>query len=115
MEPVCCIGARIGTLRRRRGLTQKELAKRIGRSVNAVSALERGRNKPTYDILRALAGTLGVSMRDFFAPAGGDADSPRQAALCSEMLDTARTLPPAELELTVRIVAVVARWYTDDR
>jgi transcriptional regulator with XRE-family HTH domain len=110
VESVRCIGVRIGAIRRRRGLTQAELAGQIGRTANSVSALERGRNQPTLDTLRVLAAALGVPMRDFLAPAGeAGTESPKRAALFSELLDTARSLPLAELEMTVEIVGVVAR------
>lgn len=112
MDTPHCVGARIGAIRKRRGLTQKELAKGIGRSVNTLSALERGLSKPSFDTLLSLSSALGVPTGDFFAPAAGNqADNPVHAALYGALLDTARSLPLAELELTVRIAAVVARWY----
>jgi hypothetical protein len=53
---------------------------------------------------------LDVPIRDFFAPAGGgEAESPKHAALFSELLANARGLPLADLEMTVEIVGVVAR------
>jgi transcriptional regulator with XRE-family HTH domain len=108
------VGARIGAIRRRRGLTQKELAGRIGRSVNTLSALERGLAKPGFDTLLSLASALGVPAGDFFAPAAGDgADRAPHAALYGELLNAARSLPLAELELTVRIAAAVAGWFSE--
>jgi transcriptional regulator with XRE-family HTH domain len=41
-------------VRRRRGLTQAELARRAGTSQPVVSAYEHGRRDPTYDTLRKL-------------------------------------------------------------
>lgn len=107
MEPEQCIGLWIRTIRKRRGLTQGQLAARIGCLPNTVSGLERGRNVPTIGTLRRIAGALGVPMRDFFAPAQ-QADPAKHDALCTALLDTARTLPLADLQLAVRIVAVVA-------
>jgi transcriptional regulator with XRE-family HTH domain len=109
MESALCVGVRIAAIRKHRGLKQEQLAARIGRSANSVSALERGKHMPSFDTLRRLSAALGVPVREFFAPEGGEADSPKQAALFSELLATARTLPPADLEMTVRIVGVVAR------
>lgn len=105
----CCIGVRIGVLRRRRGLTQAELAGLIDRSVEAVSSLERGKHMPSLDILQRLSEALDVPVRDFFAPDGGDGDNPKQAALYSELLDAARTLPLADLELAAGMVGLMAR------
>jgi transcriptional regulator with XRE-family HTH domain len=114
MESVRGVGARVGVIRRRRGLTQAELAGRIGRSAEAVSSLERGKHLPSLDILQRLAAALDMPIQEFFAPAA-EAESPEHAALYGELLDTARTLPLAELDLTVRIVATVARWHADGR
>jgi transcriptional regulator with XRE-family HTH domain len=44
----------ISTVRRRRGLTQAELARRAGTSQPVVSAYERGRRDPTFSTLRKL-------------------------------------------------------------
>lgn len=108
------VGARIAAIRRHRGLTQTQVAARIGRSVNAVSSLERGRTTPPFDILLLVGRALGVSARDFFAPLGaedgdGGDGSPKQAALFGDLLDSARALPPVDLELAAGIVGLMAR------
>lgn len=51
-------------LRRRAGMTQKELAQRLNVTDKAVSKWENGRAKPTTDTLRKLAALLGVSPED---------------------------------------------------
>ncbi len=48
-------------LRRRAGMTQKELAQRLNVTDKAVSKWENGRAKPTTDTLRKLAALLDVS------------------------------------------------------
>ena len=50
MEP----GALIQAVRRRRGLTQADLARRAGTSQPVISAYERGRRDPTFGTLRRL-------------------------------------------------------------
>ena len=45
-------------LRRAYGMTQQELADVAGISRGAVSHIERGRRKPTLDVLRVLAMSL---------------------------------------------------------
>jgi transcriptional regulator with XRE-family HTH domain len=47
-------GGLIREVRRRRGLTQAELARRAGTSQPVVSAYEHGRRDPTYETLRKL-------------------------------------------------------------
>ena len=51
--------------RLRSGLSKRELASRIGVSAMAISHYENGERKPEIDILRRLAGELGVKLADF--------------------------------------------------
>ncbi len=50
-------------LRRAAGLTQKELAQRMGTTASAVARLEAGGTSPTFATLDRLAGALGVQLR----------------------------------------------------
>lgn len=116
-EPARRVGARIAAIRRHRGLTQAQVAARIGRSANALASLERGRTTPPFNTLLLLGRALGVSAGDFFAPLGaadgeggeGGDGSPKQAALFGDLLDSARVLPPVDLELAAGIVGLMAR------
>lgn len=54
----------IQELREAAGLTQAQLAARIGVTVGSVSAWERRLNEPRASQLRALAHLFGVSMDD---------------------------------------------------
>jgi ribosome-binding protein aMBF1 (putative translation factor) len=45
-------------VRNKRGLTQKELAKRIGTKQSVISRLESGRANPSISFLKKLAGAL---------------------------------------------------------
>lgn len=54
-------------LREAKGLTQRELAERIGVSDKAVSKWETGRGLPDIGLLTALAEALGVSITELFA------------------------------------------------
>lgn len=58
-RPFSDLGARLLELRRRSGLTQKEVAARAGISEGYVSSLEKGRYQPASDVLRLLARVLG--------------------------------------------------------
>ena len=135
MEPLSAIGARVRTFRKRRGLTQEELAGRIGRSAEALSVLERGRSTPTLPVLSRLSEELAVPLRDFFDPAGpphtrtpsantplantAGRDAPqtpeqaaRQAALMTALLDSARSLPPPELALAAGLLDRLAAYHS---
>lgn len=108
MEPLSAIGARVRSFRKHRGLTQIELAGRIGRSAEALSVLERGRSTPSLPVLSRLSEALAVPLRDFFAPAEAPEQSPEEAALYTALLGSARCLRPPDLELAAQILAVIA-------
>jgi transcriptional regulator with XRE-family HTH domain len=70
------IGQGIARARASRGLTQEDLADRLGRSVEAISNLERGRSFPSVKTLAALVTELGVSVPALFGVAVLE-DTPR--------------------------------------
>jgi len=55
------IGERIAEIREHGGLTQSALARAIGTSQSAISAIEAGERNPSYDMLRQIAEALGVT------------------------------------------------------
>src|SRR6266508_2508846 len=79
------LGARIRALREARGLSQTELAKRMGTSQPAIARLEAGRVTPGLDTLDRVADALNVELAVTFhdtparaqAPAPGDPSSQR--------------------------------------
>lgn len=58
---------RIREARLARGMTQKELAKKVGVSEVAVSYWENGQAMPQTARLRRIAGVLGVTIDDLLA------------------------------------------------
>jgi putative transcriptional regulator len=66
MEP-SGFGGRLKELRSRAGLTQPQLAERAGVSKATVADLEQGRYEPSWPMVLALAGALGVPLEDFRA------------------------------------------------
>lgn len=60
------LGMRIRYLRKKKGLSQEDLALDSGINKNYLSDLERGMRNPTVNILEKLAVTLGVSLSDLF-------------------------------------------------
>lgn len=73
-------GARVAELRRRRGLTQSELATAIGRTASWVSQVERGIQPVNrLDVLRLLADGLGVAL-NVLQPEVPDAPGPKTSA-----------------------------------
>ena len=74
------VGPRLKLLRERRGLSQRELARRAGMTNASVSQIEQDRVSPSVASLRKLAGALGVSLAEFFAAHEGPPPSPFQTA-----------------------------------
>jgi len=60
------VGKLIRLHRQRAGLSQQALADAIGRSIQLIGKAERGAGAPSYDVLDAIAGKLGVAPRDLF-------------------------------------------------
>lgn len=56
------LGKRIADLRRKRGLNQSELARKLGLSTSAIGMYEQGRREPSIPIIVALAEELGVTI-----------------------------------------------------
>ena len=60
-------GKHVQGLREAKGLTQEQLADRIGRSVDTVGNIERGVNSTRIEIAYQIASELGVRLSDLFA------------------------------------------------
>ena len=60
------LGRRIAELRKTRQLTQPELAKKVGCSVEFISLVERGVNAPSVAGLEKFANALKVKVSDLF-------------------------------------------------
>lgn len=89
------LGARIALLRRQRGMSQKELAARLGVSPSAVGMYEQGRREPDCAGLLKLAEIFGVSV-DLLL---GGAAAPEDARAVRPLWDAARALLDGTLVL----------------
>ena len=69
------VGKQIRKYREIKGLTQKELGKRVGVQHNTISSYESGTNEPEHEVLFALAETLGVTIDDLFPSVAHKKDS----------------------------------------
>lgn len=74
-ETLDAIGDRIRDARADAGLSQRELARRLGLSPSLISQLESGQSKPSVGTLYAIVSELGVSLDSMIR--GGD-DSPAE-------------------------------------
>ena len=59
-------GQRIRELRRSEGLSQEELAEKIGISSKYLSSIERGKENPTFDTFIKLAAALNIDLTEIF-------------------------------------------------
>jgi transcriptional regulator with XRE-family HTH domain len=69
---------RLRAERERRGISLRELARRLDISPSAISQIETGRARPSVATLWAIVTELGMSLDDLFAP---DADAPPRSSL----------------------------------
>ena len=68
MLDVKAFGARLAELRRRTNMRQRDVARAVGVTAQAVSNWETGKSFPDLCILDELALALGVEIRDLFEP-----------------------------------------------
>lgn len=74
------IGARLREERERRGISQRELARRLGVSASLISQIEAGQSKPSVSTLYAIVTELGVSLDHVFRVHGDATEAPARHA-----------------------------------
>lgn len=82
------IGERIAMLRRAQGLTQNELAEKVGIDGRHVSRLETGKSYPSLDTLVVMADILNAELQDFFLFPSVETESEMRAALAKIAQET---------------------------
>lgn len=100
------IGRRIAFLRKRRGLTARELAERIGVSQGQISRLENGRQGLRSQTLIRLAGALGVEPYELLLPANAEEKTGSQPVVSSTLREALRD---AEFVAVVEDIATAYR------
>lgn len=73
-------GNKLFRLRKAAGLTQSELAAKVGVTNKAVSKWENGASKPTTTVVRKLAGVYGISVGELLT-AREERDAPVSSAV----------------------------------
>ncbi len=76
------IGSRLNAVRLSKGLSQRELAKRVGVTNSTISLIEQNKVSPSVGSLKKVLDGIPISLADFFTldQAGGVADGPYYAA-----------------------------------
>lgn len=69
------IGSRLRDGRERAGISQRELARRLGVSASLISQIESGQSKPSVSTLYAIVTELGVSLDHIFQVHGHEVSS----------------------------------------
>ena len=100
------IGAYIAGKRKGLGLTQRELAEKLGMSDKSVSKWERGVCLPDVSVYRELCGILGISLNEFFA--GEDLDEQSLPQRSEENLISVSKDGNSRRKKLKRIIAVLA-------
>jgi transcriptional regulator with XRE-family HTH domain len=95
------LGRRVADQRKRAGLTQAQLAERVGVATETVSRLERGSAIPSLARLEAVASALGVETHELFRTL--DRESQKDRAL-SRLLAAARRGSAADVEALAEVV-----------
>ena len=104
------LGQRLRTLRRRRGFTQEDMAKRCGLHWTYIGGLERGERNPTLTTLQKITDGLSVSLFELL-----DRRSPVQAGGSREkkegrLMRLLRRKDDTALDLAAGIVKEVLSW-----
>ena len=102
------LGENLAALRLRRGMTQKELARRLGVSPSAVGMYEQGRRQPGPEMLLRLAAVLGTDVNGLLAPARTEAAAEVTALDEAMMLRALELAREAAAEGEVPVGCVVA-------
>ena len=100
------LGQRLKAIRTARKLTQEALAARMGRSVDAISNLERGKSLPNFQTIELLSQSLDIDLKTLF-DFGGPEMPKRKAVLVEKLVSLAHGLSDADLELAVEQIQAI--------
>ncbi|WP_307403818.1 helix-turn-helix domain-containing protein [Desulfofundulus luciae] len=93
------IGERIRFFRQRQGLSMNALAKLSGASQSAISEIESGKRKPTFDVLERIVKGLGLTLAEFFSE-----ETPSLSPDLRQLLDEAESLTPEQRQKLVEFI-----------
>lgn len=96
------LGERLHRLRKLRGLTQGELANRLGVSKPTVWAWEQGRARPIEDRIEAIAEALGVESADL-RPSRNVPGLADLIARCREQISTVMEVTPDKVKIMIEL------------
>jgi len=97
------LGARVKALRKARGLTQKDLAQKLGVTFGQLNKYESGLNSPSPDLLIALADQLAVTLDHLLTGRKLDDQSISNTRLV-DRLKIAEEFPIEDQETVIRLL-----------
>lgn len=90
------LGERIAKFRKEKGLTQIELAKAIGITQTLISAYERGRLRPNYEIIAGFAQALEVTTDELIGLKQSKTTTKKTSLKILKRLNKIEKLPPSQ-------------------
>lgn len=97
------VGVRVQVARKRRGLTQEQLASQVGRTPESISNIERGRYVPSLETLVDLSAALQVPAAEFLDGSAGERlISDQRRRLEARWEDLGRTLNDRDLAIALK-------------
>lgn len=97
------LAERIGALRREAGLTQAELAERLGLHGSYIGLLERGRKTPSLPTLERIAIYFDVELEDLVAK---DAERFRTGRRLNQIQNLLAQVPEQDVDRLYRILRI---------
>ena len=90
------LGERFARLRKEKGYTQIELAKKIGITQVLLSAYERGCIRPNYEVIISFSQALGVTTDELLGVKGPQTASTKPSLKILRRLNKIEQLPPSQ-------------------
>ncbi|WP_337098658.1 helix-turn-helix domain-containing protein [Paenibacillus sp. YIM B09110] len=97
------IGERIRIFRKRKGITQEELAHRASFSTSYISDVERAEKSPTIESLIRITDALGITLEELFANAQSKRKT-KEADTVDSIINKVNNLPLSELQTVNNIL-----------
>ncbi len=94
------IGHKLKTIRKQKGLSQRELATRAGLTNGTISLIEQNRSSPSVASLKSLLDAIPISMAEFFSTME-DTDTPKVFYKAAEFTEIA---PESRGKLSLRML-----------
>ncbi|MCL2049126.1 MAG: helix-turn-helix domain-containing protein [Defluviitaleaceae bacterium] len=96
------VAKRLEDLRENKGVSAREMSRRINRDETYIRQIETGKLVPSISVLFEICSYLGITVKDFFS------DEVENPELLNELFEILRTLNKHELESITSIVEIIA-------